>query len=220
NKTARLRSMEVLSERSLAVLRLFGDQSSDRVVPTVGPEQEYFLIDRAFYALRPDLVAAGRTLVGAKPPKGQELEDHYFGSIKDRILAYMQEMEIELYKLGVPIKTRHNEVAPSQYECAPIFEEANVAADHNQMVMEIFRRVASLHDFALLLHEKPFAGVNGSGKHNNWSLQDGEGNNLLDPGHTPDQNLQFLIFLMATLKGVSKRAGLLRASIAGSGNDH
>ena len=170
--------------------------------------------------LRPDLILAGRTLMGAAPPKGQEFEDHYFGSIRSRVLAFMQEAENELFKLGVPVKTRHNEVAPSQYESAPVFEEANVAADHNQMVMEIFRRVASLHDMTLLLHEKPFAGVNGSGKHNNWSLMDNEGNNLLEPGHTPDENLQFLIILTATLKAVHKRAGLLRASIASSGNDH
>src|SRR5438093_89035 len=219
NKTPLLRSMEALSERSLAILRLFGDQVSQRVVPTLGPEQEYFLIDRAFYALRPDLVAAGRTLVGAKPPKGQELEDHYFGSIKDRILAYMQEMETELYKLGVPIKTRHNEVAPSQYEMAPIFEEANVASDHNQMVMETMSRVARLHGLALLLHEKPFAGINGSGKHCNWSLMDSEGRNLLQPGATPEENLQSLVILMAVLKGVPERAGLLRAAIASAGND-
>jgi len=220
NKTPLLRSMEFLSERALAVLRLFGDKGSVRVVPTVGPEQEYFLIDRAFYALRPDLVAAGRTLVGAKPPKGQELEDHYFGSIKDRILAFMQESETELYKLGVPIKTRHNEVAPSQYETAPIFEEANVASDHNQLVMETMQRVARRHGLVCLLHEKPFAGVNGSGKHCNWSMMDSEGRNLLEPGATPERNLQFLVFLVAVLKGVSRRAGLLRAAIASAGNDH
>jgi len=220
NKTPLLRSMEVLSERALAVLRLLGDRESTRVVPTLGPEQEYFLIDRAFYALRPDLVASGRTLVGAKPPKGQELEDHYFGSIKDRILAFMQETENELFKLGVPIKTRHNEVAPSQYETAPIFEEANIASDHNQLVMETMGRVARRHNLALLLHEKPFAGINGSGKHCNWSLMDSEGRNLLEPGATPEKNLQFLVFLAATLKGVHKRAGLLRAAIASAGNDH
>jgi glutamine synthetase len=220
NKTPLLRSMEQLSEKALGVLRLFGNHESTRVVPTLGPEQEYFLIDRAFYALRPDLVAAGRTLVGAKPPKGQELEDHYFGSIKDRILAYMQEMENELYKLGVPIKTRHNEVAPSQYEMAPIFEEANVASDHNQIVMETMSRVARRHGLALLLHEKPFAGINGSGKHCNWSLMDSEGRNLLEPGATPEENLQFLVMLMAVLKGVHERAGLLRAAIASAGNDH
>ena len=220
NKTPLLRSMEALSERSLAILRLFGDQVSQRVVPTLGPEQEYFLIDRAFYSLRPDLVAAGRTLIGAKPPKGQELEDHYFGSIKDRILAFMQESENELFKLGIPIKTRHNEVAPSQYETAPIFEEANVASDHNQIVMETMNRVARRHNLALLLHEKPFAGINGSGKHCNWSLMDSEGRNLLEPGATPERNLQFLVFLMAVLKGVHRRAGLLRAAIASAGNDH
>src|SRR6185436_1764941 len=220
NKTPLLRSMEHLSEKALGVLRLFGNTESTRVVPTLGPEQEYFLIDRAFYALRPDLVAAGRTLVGAKPPKGQELEDHYFGSIKDRILAFMQESETELYKLGIPIKTRHNEVAPSQYETAPIFEEANVASDHNQMVMETMNRVARRHNLALLLHEKPFAGINGSGKHCNWSLMDSEGRNLLEPGATPERNLQFLVFLTAVLKGVHRRAGLLRAAIASAGNDH
>jgi glutamine synthetase len=220
NKTPLLRSMEVLSEKALAVLRLLGHGEATRVVPTLGCEQEYFLIDRAFHALRPDLVSTGRTLVGAKPPKGQELEDHYFGSIKDRILAFMQEAEHELYRLGVPIKTRHNEVAPSQYETAPIFEEANVASDHNQLVMETMSRVARRHNLACLLHEKPFAGVNGSGKHCNWSLQDSEGRNLLEPGATPERNLQFLVFLMATLKGVHRRAGLLRAAIASSGNDH
>lgn len=220
NKTPLLRSMEYLNERALAVLRLMGETSTTRVVPTMGPEQEYFLIDRAFWALRPDLVASGRTLVGARPPKGQELEDHYFGSIKDRILAFMQEAEHELYKLGIPIKTRHNEVAPSQFETAPIFEEANVASDHNQLVMETMSRVARRHDLSLLLHEKPFAGVNGSGKHCNWSLQDSQGGNLLDPGSTPERNLQFLVFLVAVLKGVHRRAGLLRAAIASAGNDH
>jgi glutamine synthetase len=220
NKTPLLRSMEVLSERALAVLRLFGDGHAKRVVPTLGAEQEYFLIDRAFWAHRPDLVAANRTLVGSKPPKGQELEDHYFGSIKDRILAFMQESEAELYKLGVPIKTRHNEVAPSQYETAPIFEEANVASDHNQMVMETMSRVARRHNLVCLLHEKPFAGVNGSGKHCNWAMSDSEGRNLLEPGATPEKNLQFLVFLVGVLKGVHRRAGLLRAAIASSGNDH
>jgi glutamine synthetase len=219
-KTPLLRSMEIINQKALEVLRLFGNTRAYRVVPTLGPEQEYFLVDKSLYMLRPDLILAGRTLIGAAPPKGQELEDHYFGSIRSRVLAFMQEAEQELFKLGVPVKTRHNEVAPSQYESAPVFEEANIAADHNQMVMEIFRRVANLHDFTLLLHEKPFSGVNGSGKHNNWSLMDSEGNNLLDPGNTPDENLQFLIVLTATLKAVYKRAGLLRAAIASSGNDH
>ncbi len=219
NKTPLLRSMETLNTSALKVLGLFGSKAT-RVVPTLGPEQEYFLIDYAFYAMRPDLISAGRTLVGAKPPKGQELEDHYFGSIRDRVQAYMQEVEYELYKLGIPIKTRHNEVAPSQFETAPIFEEVNVAADHNQMTMEMLRAVARRHNFALLLHEKPFAGINGSGKHNNWSMQDDLGNNMLEPGKTPSQNLQFLVFLVASLKGVHKRSGLMRAAIASSGNDH
>jgi glutamine synthetase len=219
-KTPLLRSMEILNQKALGILRLFGNHGVHRVVPTVGVEQEYFLVDKAFYMLRPDLQFAGRSLVGARPPKGQELEDHYFGSIESRVLAFMQECEYELFKLGVPVKTRHNEVAPAQFECAPIFEEANVAADHNQMMMEIFRRVAALHNFALLLHEKPFAGVNGSGKHNNWSMMDSDGNNLLEPGRTPQENLQFLLFLSAVLKAVHRRSGLLRAAIATSGNDH
>lgn len=219
NKTPLLRSMVSLNNSALKVLKLFGSKA-ERVVPTLGAEQEYFLIDYAFYSLRPDLVSAGRTLIGAKPPKGQELEDHYFGTIKERIQAYMQEVEFELYKLGVPIKTRHNEVAPSQFETAPIFEEVNLAADHNQMTMEMLRMVARRHNLALLLHEKPFAGINGSGKHNNWALSDDLGNNLLEPGKTPSQNLQFLVFLVASLKAVHKRAGILRAAIASSGNDH
>ncbi len=219
-KTPLLRSMRALNEAALRVLQLFGNTTAHRVVPTVGPEQEYFLIDRAFAALRPDLTTAGRALLGARPPKGQQLEDHYFGSIKSRVQAFMQESEYELYKLGIPVKTRHNEVAPSQFECAPIFEEANVAADHNQIVMEVMRQVARRHDFALLLHEKPFDGINGSGKHNNWSMMDSDGRNLLEPGESPRENLQFLVFLMATVRGVYQRAGLLRAAIASSGNDH
>ncbi|OJW06565.1 MAG: glutamine synthetase type III [Chloroflexi bacterium 54-19] len=219
NKTPLLRSMTTLNNSALKVLGLFGSKAQ-RVSPSLGPEQEYFLIDQAFYSLRPDLIAAGRTLIGAKPPKGQELEDHYFGSIKERIQAYMQEVEFELYKLGIPVKTRHNEVAPSQYETAPIYEEVNLAADHNQMTMETLRAVAKRHNLALLLHEKPFAGINGSGKHNNWSLGDDLGNNMLEPGKTPSENLQFLVFLVASLKAVHKRSGILRAAIAGSGNDH
>jgi glutamine synthetase len=219
NKTPLLRSITTLNASALRILGLFGSKAT-RVVPTLGAEQEYFLIDQAFYTMRPDLIAAGRTLIGAKPPKGQELEDHYFGSIKDRIQAFMQETEFELYKLGVPMKTRHNEVAPSQYETAPIFEEVNLAADHNQMTMEMLRAVAKRHNLALLLHEKPFAGINGSGKHNNWALGDDLGNNMLEPGKTPSENLQFLVFLVASLKAVHKRAGVLRAAIAGSGNDH
>ncbi len=218
-KTPLLRSVEYLSKNALRVLALFG-KTPDHVEATLGPEQEYFLIDEAFYSLRPDLVSAGRTLIGAKPPKGQELEDQYFGSIKARILAYMQEVEHELFKLGVPVKTRHNEVAPSQFESAPVFELVSVATDHNQLTMEILRRVAKRHNLAFLIHEKPFAGINGSGKHNNWSMATTDGENLLDPGQTPQENLQFLVFLVATLKGVHKHSRLLRAAIASSGNDH
>jgi glutamine synthetase len=225
-KTGLLRSNEALSTSTVKLLRLIGDESAKQVTATLGPEQEYFLIDRAFYTLRPDLVLSGRTLIGAHPPKGQQLEDHYFGSIPARVLAFMSEVESELFKLGVPAKTRHNEVAPMQFETAPIFEEANVAIDHNHLTMEVLKRVAKKHHFETLLHEKPFAGVNGSGKHNNWSMMVTEGGpelegiNLLDPGKTPHQNLRFLLILMATLKGVHKHAGLLRAAIASSGNDH
>ena len=215
-----LRSLKALSESSVASLRLLGDVKTTRVVSTLGVEQEYFLIDKSFAALRPDLTLTGRTLIGARPPKGQELEDHYFGSIPPRITAFMQEVEHELYKLGVPAKTRHNEVAPSQFELAPMFEETNVAVDHNHLIMEVMKRVAKAHNFALLLHEKPFAGINGSGKHNNWALATADGENLLEPGETPHQNLRFLYFLMGTLKGVHRHNGLLRASIASSGNDH
>ncbi len=218
-KAPLLRSVEYLSKSALRVLKLFG-KAPTHVEATLGPEQEYFLIDEAFYTLRPDLVATGRTLIGAKPPKGQELEDQYFGSIKARILAFMQEFEHELFKLGVPVKTRHNEVAPSQYETAPIFDLVSVATDHNQLTMEMLRRVAKRHNLAFLIHEKPFAGINGSGKHNNWSIATSDGENLLEPGETPEQNLQFLVFLLGTMKGVHKHAGLLRAAIASSGNDH
>ncbi|MGE0103605.1 MAG: glutamine synthetase III [Blastocatellales bacterium] len=219
-KTPLLRSVEYLSENALRVLRIFGNTTATRVVATLGPEQEYFLIDDAFFTLRPDLVSAGRTVVGAKPPKGQELEDQYFGSIKARILGFMQEAESELFKLGIPVKTRHNEVAPCQFETAPVFENVDVATDHNQLTMEILRRVAKRHNLAFLIHEKPFAGINGSGKHNNWSMATSDGENLLEPGSTPAENLQFLVFLMATLKGVYRHAPLLRAAIASSGNDH
>ena len=225
-KTALLRSMEVLSNKACELLHMIGDTKVKRILPTLGVEQEYFLIDRAFYHLRPDLVMTGRTLVGGQPPKGQQLEDHYFGSIPARVQAFMVEMEYELYKLGVPVKTRHNEVAPSQFETAPIFEEANIATDHNQLVMEVIKKVSLRHNFMALLHEKPFAGVNGSGKHNNWSMMiaasgsDIDGDNLLEPGKTPQQNLRFLLVLSAVLKGVHKHAGLLRAGIASSGNDH
>ncbi len=218
-KTPLLRSMEALSKQAVRVLKLFGS-TAERVVTTCGPEQEYFLIDRYFYLSRPDLINAGRTLFGAKPPKGQELEDQYFGSIPDRVMAFMNEVEAELYKVGVPVKTRHNEVAPSQYEIAPVFENANVATDHQMMVMEMLRRVAPKYGMACLLHEKPFAGVNGSGKHLNWSMSDDEGHNLLSPGANTHENMQFLVFCSAVLRAVNKWQGLLRASIASAGNDH
>jgi glutamine synthetase len=218
-KTPLLRSMEAVSKQAIRILKLFGGKAQ-RVYATCGPEQEYFLIDRQFYFTRPDLINAGRTLFGAKPPKGQEMEDHYFGSIPDRVLAYMQECERELYKVGVPIKTRHNEVAPGQYEVAPIFENANVATDHQMMTMEMLKRVAPKYGLACLLHEKPFAGVNGSGKHLNWSMSDELGNNLLSPGETPHDNVQFLVFCAAVLRAVNKFQGLLRFSIASAGNDH
>jgi glutamine synthetase len=218
-KTPLLRSMEAVSREAVRVLKLFGS-SAERVFATCGPEQEYFLIDRNFYFARPDLINAGRTLFGAAPPKGQEMEDQYFGAIPARVLACMSEVESELFKVGVPVKTRHNEVAPSQYEIAPIFENANVAVDHQMMTMETLRRVAPKYGLACLLHEKPFGGVNGSGKHNNWSLSDEFGNNLLSPGDTPHDNLQFLVFCAAVLRAVDKWQGLLRASIATAGNDH
>ncbi len=219
-KTPLLRSMESISNSAMKVLKLFGNTTADRVVTTIGTEQEYFLIDKAYYYLRPDIQITGRTMIGAAPPKGQQMDDHYFGSIKERVLAFMQESERELYKLGVPAKTRHNEVAPHQFELAPIFAEANVGSDRNQMIMEVLKKVANRNDLALLLHEKPFAGVNGSGKHNNWSMSDSDGNNLLDPGETPEENLQFLVFLVATLMAVHKYGDLLRMSIASAGNDH
>jgi glutamine synthetase len=218
-KTPLLRSMEALSKQAIRILRLFGSKAQ-RVTTTCGPEQEYFLIDRQFYFSRPDLINAGRTLFGARPPKGQEMEDHYFGSIPDRVLAFMMEVERELYKVGVPLKTRHNEVAPGQFEVAPIFENANVATDHQMMTMEMLRRMAPKHGLACLMHEKPFAGVNGSGKHLNWSMSDELGNNLLNPGDTPHDNIQFLVFCAAVLRAVNKFQGLLRFSIASAGNDH
>jgi glutamine synthetase len=218
-KTPLLRSMDAVSRQAVRVLKLFGS-SAERVFSTCGAEQEYFLIDRNFYFARPDLINAGRTLFGAKPPKGQELEDQYFGSIPERVLALMADAELELFKVGVPVKTRHNEVAPSQYEIAPVFENANVAADHQMMIMETLRKIAPKYGLACLLHEKPFAGVNGSGKHNNWSLSDEFGNNLLGPGATPHDNVQFLVFCAAVIRAVDKWQGLLRASIAHAGNDH
>ena len=208
-KTPLLRSMEALSKQAVRILKLFGSKAH-RVVTTCGPEQEYFLIDRQFFFNRPDLINAGRTLFGAKPPKGQELEDQYFGAIPDRVLSFMMDVERELYKVGVPVKTRHNEVAPSQYEVAPIFENANVATDHQMMTMEMMRRMAPKYGLACLLHEKPFAGVNGSGKHLNWSMSDDLGNNLLNPGEAPHDNVQFLVFCAAVIRAVNKFQGLLR----------
>jgi len=218
-KTPLLRSMEALSIQAVRILKLFGSKA-ERVVATCGPEQEYFLIDRYFYLSRPDLINAGRTLFGAKPPKGQELEDQYFGAIPDRVLAFMADVESELYRLGVPVKTRHNEVAPSQYEIAPVFENANLATDHQMMTMETMRRTAPKYGMACLLHEKPFAGVNGSGKHLNWSMSDNLGHNLLGPGANPHDNIQFLVFCAAVIRAVNKWQGLLRAAIASAGNDH
>jgi glutamine synthetase len=224
--TPLLRSSDALSAKAIALLELLGDTGVYRVFTTLGPEQEYFLIDRAHFALRPDLVMTGRTLIGAPPPRGQQLEDHYFGGIPERIQACIAEVEHELYKLGVPIVTRHNEVAPSQFEMAPRFEETDVAVDHNQLVMATLRRVALRHDLQALLHEKPFAGINGSGKHCNWSMSisasnhELDGVNLLKPGQTPHQNVRFLLFLAAVLRAVHKHAGMLRAGIATSGNEH
>ncbi|MDO5111150.1 MAG: glutamine synthetase III [Clostridia bacterium] len=219
-KTPLLRSMQALNRQALRILRLFGDIQTVSVKPTVGPEQEYFLVDRALYEKRRDLRFTGRTLFGAKPPKGQELEDHYFGSIKPRVAAFMQELDTELWKLGVLDKTRHNEVAPSQHELAPIFSTVNIATDHNQLTMEMMQKVALRHGLVCLLHEKPFAGVNGSGKHNNWSLVTSGGVNLLEPGDTPYENAQFLLFLCAVLKAVDEYQDLLRISVATAGNDH
>ena len=218
-KTPLLRSMDAVSKQALRILKLFGS-AAERVTSTCGPEQEYFLIDSNFYYARPDLLNAGRTLFGARPPKGQEMEDHYFGAIPERVLACMLETENELYKLGVPVKTRHNEVAPAQYELAPIYENANVATDHNMLVMETMKRVAGRYGLTLLLHEKPFAGVNGSGKHLNWSMSDDLGNNLLSPGATPHDNAQFLVFLAAVIQAVARHGDLLRVSIATAANDH
>ncbi len=218
-KTPLLRSMEALSRQAVRVLKLFGS-TAERVITTCGPEQEYFLIDRYFYLSRPDLINAGRTLFGARPPKGQELEDQYFGAIPDRVMAFMSEVEGELYKVGVPVKTRHNEVAPSQYQIAPVFENANVATDHQMMMMETLKRTAPKFGLACLLHEKPFAGVNGSGKHLNWSMSDDEGHNLLSPGANPHDNMQFLVFCTAVIRAVNNWQGLLRAAIASAGNDH
>ena len=215
-----LRSMDALSQAAVGALRILGDEESQRVFTTVGPEQEYFLIDEQYFFERPDLVTTGRTLFGAKPPKGHELDDHYFGSIPERILAYMLDTETELRKLGVPVKTRHNEVAPGQYEIAPIFENSNVGSDHQQLTMQMMQSVARRYGLVCLLHEKPFAGVNGSGKHNNWSMGTDTGHNLMDPGETPAENINFLFFCAAVIQAVNKHQGLLRASIANLGQDH
>ncbi len=220
HKIPLLRSMDALSKSAMRALKLFGNSEAGRVFTTVGPEQEYFLIDEQYFFERPDLITTGRTLFGAKPPKGHELDDHYFGSIPERILAYMLDTERELQKLGVPVKTRHNEVAPNQYELAPIFENSNVGADHQQLTMQIMQNVARRYGLICLLHEKPFAGVNGSGKHNNWSMGTDTGENLLEPGDTPHENLQFLFFCAAVIQAVNKHQGLLRASIASPGQDH
>jgi glutamine synthetase len=220
HKIPLLRSMDALSEAALRALRLLGDTESHRVFTTVGPEQEYFLIDEQYYFERPDLVTTGRTLFGAKPPKGHELDDHYFGSIPERILACMLESESELAKLGVPVKTRHNEVAPNQYEIAPVFEGTNVGCDHQMLTMQVLQNVARRYGLVCLLHEKPFAGVNGSGKHNNWSMGTDTGHNLLEPGETPHDNLQFLLFAAAVIQAVDTHQQLLRASIASAGQDH
>ena len=219
-KTPLLRSMEVLGKQALRVLRLFGNEDVTLVRTTVGPEQEYFLIDKDMYDRRKDLINSGRTLFGAKPSKGQELDDHYYGAIKDRVAAYMRDLDEELWKLGVLCKTEHNEGAPSQHEMAPFFTTANIAADHNQLTMELMKKVAARHNLVCLLHEKPFAGVSGSGKHNNWSLQTDTGVNLLNPGDTPHENAQFLLFLCAVIKAVDEYQDMLRVSIASAGNDH
>jgi len=215
-----LRSDEALNKAALGLLKLFGHKNIKKVFSTCGPEQEYFLIDKNYYNLRQDLVMTGRTLIGAPSPKGQQLEDQYFGTIKERVVNFMFEVAEEAYKLGIPLMTRHNEVAPHQYEFAPIFEESNIAADHNQLLMELMKKVALRHDMVCLLHEKPFAGINGSGKHLNWSLADDQGNNLLNPGQTPEDNLQFLAVLVAVLRAVYQHADLLRASVALAGNEH
>ena len=218
-KTPLLRSMEAVSKQALRVLRVLGNKTARRVYSTVGPEQEYFLIDKKYVDQRIDLICSGRTLFGAPSPKGQELEDQYFGAITDRISKFMKDLDLELWKMGVSAKTKHNEVAPAQYEIAPIFSTTNIATDHNQLVMETMQKVALRHDLVCLLHEKPFAGVNGSGKHNNWSLATDDGQNLLEPGHTPHENEQFLIFLSAVIKAVDKHAEKLRAGAANPGND-
>ena len=219
-KTPLLRSMEALNTEAVKMLKLLGNETVTSVSTTIGPEQEYFLVDKDLYQKRKDLVFCGRTLFGAPAPKGQEMEDHYFGSLKPKVAAYMHDLDMELWKLGIPAKTKHNEVAPAQHELAPIFDTANVAVDHNQLTMEIMKKVADKHGLVCLLHEKPFEGINGSGKHNNWSLITNDGVNLLNPGSTPAQNIQFLVFLMAVIKAVDEYADLMRVSATSAGNDH
>ncbi|MCR4750044.1 MAG: glutamine synthetase III [Lachnospiraceae bacterium] len=219
-KTPLLRSMDAISKEAVKILKLLGKDEVTNVLTTVGPEQEYFLIDKEDYKKRKDLIFTGRTLLGAPAPKGQEMDDHYFGNLKPRVAAYMHDLDKELWKLGIPAKTKHNEVAPSQHELAPVFDTTNVAVDHNQLTMEIMKKVAEKHGYMCLLHEKPFAGINGSGKHNNWSLTTNTGENLLNPGKTPADNTQFLIFLSAVIKAVDEYADLLRLSVASAGNDH
>ena len=219
-KTPLLRSMDSLSKEALKVLRLLGNTDVKHIDTTVGPEQEYFLVDKDLYNKRKDLIFCGRTLIGAPAPKGQEMEDHYFGALKPRVAAYMHDLDEELWKLGIPAKTKHNEVAPAQHELAPVFDTTNVAVDHNQLTMEIMKKVADKHNMVCLLHEKPFEGINGSGKHNNWSMSTDTGVNLLDPGKTPAENTQFLVFLVAVIKAVDDYADLLRVSVASAGNDH
>ena len=219
-KTPLLRSMEAINDQALRLLRLFGNTTSKKVTPSVGPEQEYFIVDREKYLQRKDLIFTGRTLFGAMPPKGQEMDDHYFGAIRERIAAYMRDVNKELWKLGVSAKTQHNEVAPAQHELAPIYAECNVAVDHNQLIMETLKKVAGRHGLQCLLHEKPFAGVNGSGKHDNWSITTDDGINMLEPGKTPHDNVQFLLVLTCMLKAIDEHAALLRAAAADVGNDH
>ena len=219
-KTPLLRSMEAINRQAMRVLRLFGDEDVTSVKTTVGPEQEYFLVEKEMFDKRPDLIYTGRTLFGAKSPKGQELDDHYFGTIKTRVAEFMEDLNQELWKLGVLAKTEHNEVAPAQHELAPIFTTTNIATDHNQLTMELMQRIAKKHGLVCLLHEKPFAGVNGSGKHNNWSISTNTGKNLLDPGDTPHENAQFLLFLCAVIQAVDDYQDLLRISVASAGNDH
>ena len=219
-KTPLLRSMDTLNKEAVKILRLLGNTEVKHINTTVGPEQEYFLVDKDLYNKRKDLIFCGRTLVGAPAPKGQEMEDHYFGTLKPRVAAYMHELDEELWKLGIPAKTKHNEVAPAQHELAPVFDTTNVAVDHNQLTMEIMKKVAAKHNMVCLLHEKPFEGINGSGKHNNWSMSTDTGVNLLDPGKTPAENTQFLVFLVAVIKAVDDYADLLRISVASAGNDH